>query len=84
MPDGSETPKEESTAPLKEQDADVKQAMTDGMDTEEKDEKSIVAVVENGKVVAGLPAEPKTEAQVAQHIELLLGLVSKVPDLLDE
>jgi hypothetical protein len=41
------------------------------------------ATVENGKVIAGLP-EPMTEQQVAQHIELLLGLVSKAPDLLDE
>lgn len=83
MPDGPETPREESAVPTK-QDADSKQSIKDGMDmTEDKDEKSIVAVVENGKVIAGLP-EPKTEGQVAQHIELLLGLVSKVPDLLDE
>lgn len=80
-PDGSQTPREESVVPQKEED--VKPA-TESMETDAKEEvKSIVAVVENGKVVAGLP-EPKTEAQVAQHIELLLGLVSKAPDLLDE
>ena len=42
-----------------------------------------MAVVEAGQVVAGLP-EAKSEQEVAQHIELLLGLVSKSPDLLDE
>lgn len=40
------------------------------------------ATVEKGRVVSGLP-EPSTEAEVAQHIELLFGLVSKSPDLLD-
>lgn len=81
MPDGSQTPREESVLPQKEDD--VKPIAEDMVAVDEKDEKGIVAVVENGKVVSGLP-EPKTEAQVAQHIELLLGLVSKVPDLLDE
>lgn len=85
-PDGSQTPREESLAPSqKDENGKGDASSTVAFTTQEdsKDEKSIVAVVENGKVIAGLP-EPKTEAQVAQHIELLLGLVSKVPDLLDE
>lgn len=85
MPDGSQTPREESLASEKDGIMKRDASMVADLTTQEneKEEKSIVAVVENGKVVSGLP-EPKTEAQVAQHIELLLGLVSKVPDLLDE
>lgn len=79
---GSQTPREESAMPAQ-TDEDVKPSMREISLGDEKDEKSVVAVVENGKVVGGLP-EPKTEAQVAQHIELLLGLVSKAPDLLEE
>lgn len=84
---GSQPPREESAVPLAaaSTEEESKPSM-DGIELEnedKKDEASIVAVVENGKVVGGLPI-PKTEAQVAQHIELLLGLVSKAPDLLDE
>lgn len=40
------------------------------------------ATVRDGQIVSGLPPA-ETETQVAQHIELLFGLVSKAPELLD-
>lgn len=59
--------------------------IANGGDDEEalKPPASDMAQVENESVVGGLPY-PTTEQQVAQHIELLLGLVNKSPDLLDE
>ena len=45
--------------------------------------KTEMADVEGGKVVGGMPVA-QTEQEVAQHVELLLGLVSKSPGLLDE
>lgn len=90
MPDaGSQPPRGESAVPLaatstEEESKPSMDGIELGNENEDKKEgTSIVAIVENGKVVGGLPI-PKTEAQVAQHIELLLGLVSKAPDLLDE
>lgn len=43
----------------------------------------IALLVENGLVVAGLPT-PTTLSGVTHHIELLLSLCSKSPDLLDQ
>lgn len=40
------------------------------------------ATVQGGEVMSGLPSA-RTETEVAQHIELLFGLVSKSPELLD-
>ena len=43
----------------------------------------IALLVENGVVVAGLPT-PTTLSGVTHHIELLLSLCTKSPDLLDQ
>jgi hypothetical protein len=41
------------------------------------------AIVERGEIKGGLERPPTTDLQVVQHVELLLALSIKVPDLLD-
>lgn len=50
---------------------------------EKKPEIETFAQVQNGEIVEGLP-DIKTETHLQQHLELLLALSAKIPNLLDE
>lgn len=74
------TPAVESAKPV---NGEVKQ------DEDSKDEMQVdaspntAATVKDGVIISGLE-HARNEGEVAQHIELLFGLVSKAPELLDE
>ena len=71
-----------SEQPKEQQEVEESPVTTNGVEHASDSARARSATVQAGKIMSGLPAA-KTETEVAQHIELLFGLVSKAPDLLD-